>query len=84
MTKKLCFCKVKWYDEYSDKTCENELYAFGYDMANICARIEDTFEYIDSINIKLIDSTDGLSPDLFFVDGLDEKAKRIINEANCY
>ena len=84
MTKKLCFCKVKWYDEYSDKSRENELYAFGYDMANICARIEETFDYIDSISIKFIDGTDSPSPDLFFVDGLDENAKRIINEANCY
>ena len=84
MTKKLCFCKVKWYDDYSDKQRENELYAFGYDMANICARIEETFDDIDSINIKFIDGTDNPSPDLFFVDGLDENAKRIINEANCY
>ncbi len=84
MTKKLCFCKVKWYDEYSDKECENELYAFGYDMAHICARIEETFDYIDNISITFIDGTDSPSPDLFFVDGLDENAKRIINEANCY
>ena len=81
---KLYYVEINWWSEYADNEEEiARFYAFASSLDDLTARIDRNFNYINSINIKVVNSCCG-DGNFFWVDDLTPDERKGFEECNDY
>lgn len=81
---RLYYVEINWWSEYADNEEEiARFYAFASSLDDLAARINRNFSYINSINIKVVNSCCG-DGNFFWVDDLTPDERKRFEECNDY
>ncbi len=79
----LYYVTVNWWNDFEDKEITSHFYAFAKSLSDLSDRIENSYKYIDSVKIKMINLMCG-DEDFFYADDLTRDERKKFESCNEY